>query len=80
MKTKLKGKQTRRQNSSFGWLQSKVAHFLCRNPTFCKAVCIYMLLTCHKNNNFPNLWLDLDCHLKEENIYKKNCNTYTPNV
>jgi hypothetical protein len=29
-----------------------------------------MLLTWHKNNNFPNLWLDLHYQLEEENIYK----------
>jgi hypothetical protein len=71
MKKIQKGKQKRRQNTSLGWLQSKVVHFLCRNPIFCKVVCIYMLLTCHKNNNFPNLWLNLDCHLEEDNILKK---------
>ncbi len=38
-----------------GWLQGMVAHFLHRNPIFCKVVCIYMLLTWHTNNNFPNL-------------------------
>jgi len=42
-----KGKQTRRQDTSFGWLQGKVAHFLYRNPIFCKVVWIYMPLTCH---------------------------------
>ncbi len=31
-----------------------------------------MLLTWYKNNNFPNLWLDLDYQLEEEDIYKKN--------
>jgi hypothetical protein len=30
-----------------------------------------MLLTWHKKKNLPNLWLDLDCQLKEENIYFK---------
>ncbi len=30
-----------------------------------------MLLTWHKNNNFPNLQLDLDCQLEEKDIYKK---------
>jgi hypothetical protein len=30
-----------------------------------------MLLTWHKNNNFPNLWVDLDFQLEEENILKK---------
>ncbi len=39
--------------------------------TFCCSACIYMLLTWHKNNNFPNLWLDLDFQLKEKDIYKK---------
>jgi hypothetical protein len=37
-----------------------------------------MLLTCYKNNNFPNLWLDLDCQLEEEYIYfKKLQHIYT---
>jgi hypothetical protein len=40
----------------------------------------YMLSTCHKNNNFPNLWLDLVCQLKEEDIHETNCNIYTPNI
>jgi hypothetical protein len=35
-----------------GWLQGKVAHFLCHNLIFCRMVCIYMLLTWHKNNFF----------------------------
>jgi hypothetical protein len=30
-----------------------------------------MLLTWHKNNNFPNLWLDLDYQCEEEDIFKK---------
>jgi hypothetical protein len=30
-----------------------------------------MLLTWHTNNNFPNLWLDLDCQFEEIYIYKK---------
>jgi hypothetical protein len=30
-----------------------------------------MLLTWHENNNFSNLWLDLDCQLDKEKIYKK---------
>jgi hypothetical protein len=29
-----------------------------------------MLITWHKNNKFPILWLDLDCQLEEEDIYK----------
>jgi hypothetical protein len=33
--------------------------------------CIYMLLTWHKNNNFPNLSLNLDFQLEEEDIYKR---------
>ncbi len=53
------------------WLQGKVVHFLCHNQIFCRLACIYMLLTWHKNNNFPNLWLDLDCQLEIENIYKR---------
>jgi hypothetical protein len=51
-----------------GWLQGRVGHFFHHNPIFCKMVRIYMLLTWHKNNNFPNLWLDLDFQL-EEDIY-----------
>jgi hypothetical protein len=31
-----------------------------------------MLLTWHKNNNFLNLWLDLDYQLEEKDMYKKN--------
>ncbi len=30
-----------------------------------------MLLTWHKNNNFLNLWLDINCQLEEEDNYKK---------
>jgi hypothetical protein len=37
----------------------KVTHFLCHNAIFYKMSCIYMLFTCHKVNNMPNLWLDL---------------------
>jgi hypothetical protein len=51
-----------------GWLQGRVAHFLCHYVGFCKMACIYMLLTWHKNN-FPNLKLDLDCQLEKEDIY-----------
>jgi hypothetical protein len=54
-----------------GWLQGRVAHFLHHNIVVGRVACIYMLLTWHKNNNFPNLWLDLDSQLKEEDIYKK---------
>jgi hypothetical protein len=53
------------------WLQSKVVYFLCCNPVFCKVSCIYMLLTWHKNYNFPNLWLHLDFQPEKEDIYKK---------
>jgi hypothetical protein len=53
------------------WLQGRSTHFLHHNPIFCRVVCIHMLLTWHKNNNFSNLWLDLDCQLEEENIYLK---------
>jgi hypothetical protein len=53
-----------------GWLQGKVVHFLSCNPFFCKVACIYILLTWHKNNNFSNLWLDLNFQLEEKNIYK----------
>jgi len=65
---------------SYGWLQGRVAHFLCHTPIFCTVTCIYMLLTWHKNNNFPNLWLDLDVKLKKKTSIKKNCNIYTPNI
>ncbi len=51
------------------WLQGRVAHFLHYNPIFCRVMSIYMLLTWHKNNNFPNLWLDLDYQFEEEDIY-----------
>jgi len=64
-----------------GWLQGKVAHFLRHNLVFCKVACIYMLLTWHKNNNFSNFWLDLDCQLEEKDIYKKIfCYIYTTNI
>jgi len=35
-----------------------------------------------KNNIFStsHLWLDLDCQLEEEDIYKKNYNIYTTNI
>jgi hypothetical protein len=49
-----------------GWLT-----FCITIQFFCRVACIYMLLTWHKNNNFPNLWLDLDFQLEEEDIYKK---------
>jgi hypothetical protein len=39
-----------------------------------------MLLTWHKNNIFPNLWLDLNCQLGKEDIYKKKCDIYTRNI
>jgi hypothetical protein len=39
--------------------------------TLCCSAWIYMLLTWHKNNNFPNFWLDLYCQLEKEDIYKK---------
>jgi hypothetical protein len=32
--------------------------------------CIYMLSTCYRNNNSPNLWLDLNFQLKKKDIYK----------
>ncbi len=54
-----------------GWLQGRVVHFLRHNSFFCRVACIYMLLTWHKNNNFLNLWLDLDCQLEEKKFYKK---------
>jgi hypothetical protein len=54
-----------------GWLTFCVAiHF------FCRVVCIYMILTWHKNNIFPNFWLDLDFKLKEKNIYREKNATY----
>jgi hypothetical protein len=57
--------------SHLEWLQDKVAHFVCRNLVFFKMACIYMLLTWHKDNNFPNLLLALDFQL-EEDIYQKH--------
>jgi hypothetical protein len=39
-----------------------------------------MLLTWHKNNKISNLRLDFDFQLEEEDIYKKNIATYTPNI
>ncbi len=62
------------------WLQTKVALFLHCNLVFWKVASICMLLTWHKNNNFPNLWLDLDCQIEKTNIYFFNCNIYTPNI
>jgi hypothetical protein len=35
-----------------------------------------MLLTWHKNNNFSNLWLDLNFQLEEEDISLKKIATY----
>jgi hypothetical protein len=35
-----------------------------------------MLLTWHKNNNFSNLWVDLDFQLEEEEFKKKKIATY----
>jgi hypothetical protein len=33
--------------------------------------CIYMLSTCHNNNNTPNLWLDFDLQLEyKKKLYK----------
>jgi hypothetical protein len=49
-----------------GWLQCKVVHFSYHNPSFCKVMCISMLLTWHKNTNSSNLWLDLDCQLEKK--------------
>jgi hypothetical protein len=57
--------------SNEGWLQGRVVHFLCHNIIFSKVACIYMLLTWHEKNIFPNLWLDLDYQIEEEDIYKK---------
>jgi hypothetical protein len=51
--------------------QGRVVHFLCCNIVFSKVACIYMLFTWHKNNSFPNLWLDLDYQFEEKDIYKK---------
>ncbi len=34
-----------------------------------------------KENNFPNLWLNLNFQLEEKDIYKKKKkNIYTPNI
>jgi len=63
-----------------GWLQGKLVHFLCHNLVFCRVTCIYMLLTWHKNNNFSNMWLDLNYQLELKDINKKNCNIQTPNI
>jgi hypothetical protein len=54
----------------YGWLQSRVVHFLCHNLVFSRVTCFYMLLTWYKNNSFQILWLDLDFQLEEEEIYK----------
>jgi hypothetical protein len=35
-----------------------------------------MLLTWHKKNKFSKFWLDLDCQLEEEDIYKLKIATY----
>jgi len=51
------------------WLQGKVAHFLRRNLVFCRMMCIYMLLTWHKNNNFLIFSLDLDFQLEEKDTF-----------
>ncbi len=51
-------------------MQGKVAHFLNHNLVVCKVACICMLLTWPENNNFPNLWLDLNFQLEEKDIYK----------
>jgi uncharacterized membrane protein len=56
---------------TYGWLQGRVAHFLHYNLFFCRLTCIYMLLAWHKNNNFSNLWLDLNFQLEKEDIYKR---------
>jgi len=42
----------------------KVVHFLLHNVIFCKASCIYMLLTCHKINNMPNVLLNFKFQLE----------------
>ncbi len=63
----------------WGWLQSRVAHFLHRNLVFCRMAYIYMILTWHNNNNFnnfPNLWLDLNCQLEEEDFFLKLQHVY----
>jgi hypothetical protein len=52
-----------------GWLQGKVTHVLHHNLVFCRMACIYMLITWHKNNNFPNMWLDLNWQLEEKDMY-----------
>jgi hypothetical protein len=63
-----------------GWLQGRVVHFLRHNLVFYRVACIYMLLTWHKNNDFSNLWLNLDFQLEKQDIYEKNNNIYTPNI
>jgi hypothetical protein len=57
-----------------GWLT------FCVTIQFFVVLCIYMLLTWHKNNNFPNLWLDLDFQLEEEDIYKKRLQHIYTNI
>jgi len=68
------------------WIQKSMAFFLIFKfkkwfCAWCKVMCIYMLLTWHTNNNFPNLWLDLNFQLEEDiYIYIYNCNIYSPNI
>jgi hypothetical protein len=54
-----------------GWLQSKVLHFLHHNLVFYQNGVHLYVITWHKNRIFLDLWLELDCQLEEEGIYKK---------
>jgi hypothetical protein len=47
-----------------GWLQGHMIHFLHHNIFFCKFLCIYILLTCHKISNMPDFLLDLNYQLE----------------
>ncbi len=39
-------------------------------PNFLQSgVDLHAINLSYKNNNFPNLWFDLDCQLKEKDIY-----------
>jgi hypothetical protein len=60
------------QHFPYGWLQGRVIHVFHHNVIFCKVSCIYMLLTCHKINNIPNLWLYLNFELEWKDIFIKN--------
>ncbi len=62
--------------TEIGWLQGKVTHVLRHNLVFCRMACIYMLKTWHKNNNFPNMWLDLNFHIEEKRHLLNKIVTY----